>query len=63
VKVSEQRNVIVLGRLRAIHDAMESARPNDAELSKRFSKCKSLLWAILNEHWDNCNELVTDDDT
>ena len=63
MKASEQNEIIVLGRLRDIHEALENALPVDASLRAQILRIRRDLWKITNQHWDKCNELITEDDT
>lgn len=63
MKGSEQKDIIILGKLQAINDAMNIEPPNNRELRKKFIASRKLLCEVITEHWDYCNELVTNDDT
>jgi len=63
MKGSEQRDIVILGKLQAIHDSMNIDLPSNEEMRARFLEAKKMVWQVLEAHWDNCNELVTEDDT
>ena len=63
MKASEQNEIIVLGRLRDIHTALERALPIDAEHRAQLLRIMRDLRAITKQHWDKCNKMITEDDT
>lgn len=63
MKWSEQRDVIILGKLQAIHEAMNIELPSDKELRRKFLAAKRIVYQVMDQHWDNCNRLVDEDDT
>ena len=63
MKGSEQKDSIILGRLQAIHDSMNIELPRDKELRVKFLKAKRMVFQVLDAHWDDCNKLVTEDDS
>ena len=63
MKGSEQQDIIILGKLQAIHDAMNINLPSDKRLRKKFAEAKRMVFQVMDEHWDHCNKLVDEDDT
>ena len=63
MKGSEQRDIVILGKLQAIHEAMNTELPNDKELRRKFLAAKRMVHQVLDQHWDNCNRLIEEDDT
>ncbi len=61
MKGSEQRDVITLGKLQVIHDLMDIPVPE--EFSQKIFEARRIVLQVLDAHWDNCNKLISEDDT
>ncbi|MFK0570830.1 hypothetical protein [Endozoicomonas sp.] len=60
MKASDQKKIMILGKLQALHSAMNTELPEDKELREKFFKAKRLLFEVLDKHWDDCNKLLSD---
>jgi hypothetical protein len=63
MKGSEQKDIIILGKLQAIHEAMNTELPQNKELRAKFLEAKRMVFQVLDAHWENCNKLITEDDS
>lgn len=63
MKSSDQSALTTLGKMQAIHDAMNIKPPSDVQARKYFIEAKRIFFKSLNRHWDICNEMLTEDDT
>ena len=63
MKATTQEDIELLGRLRAIHEAMEHAVPKERELKKEFLLARRSLWHVVDKQWEVVNSLCTEDDT
>lgn len=58
----QQRDIVILGQLKAIHSSMNTELPKDPELREKFFKAKRLLFEVIDAHWDKCNKYLADTD-
>ncbi len=54
----EQKNLVILGKLQAIHTLMNTELPEDKDVKDKFFKAKRLLFQALDMHWDKCNSML-----
>ncbi|MBO9484324.1 hypothetical protein [Salinisphaera sp. G21_0] len=59
----QQKDVVILGQLKALHFAFNMELPKDPKLRQKFFKAKRLLFEVIEDHWDKCNEYLADTDT
>ena len=58
----EQRDLVILGKLQAIHSSMNVELPEDKEVRDKFFQAKRLFFQALDQHWDHCNSMLNKDD-
>ena len=63
MKGTDFEELVTLGKMQAVHSAMNIDPPKDKELRAKWIKARSMVFEILDAHWDACNKLVTEDNT
>ena len=55
----EQNDLVILGKLQAIHSAMNVELPKEEEVRANFFAAKKLFFKALDMHWDKCNSMLS----
>lgn len=63
MKGSEQRDILILGKMQLAVKAMENAIPNDEEFRSDWHELSKEANILLVKYWNKMDELVSEDDT